>query len=120
MTISSLVSASETAASTRSEDVGSEDVVRGAIDSGEVAKPRLASRRSRKLLATSERMDAIGLAIHETGIRELKMARLICTDTELIIEGTVSSFYVKQVATEAVRPLAEGLRISNHLEVADD
>ncbi|TWU46889.1 hypothetical protein [Rubripirellula reticaptiva] len=114
MTISSAVSSLDATAGNRNDDV-----VRGAIDSGEVAKTRLASRRSRKLMATADRMDAIAIAIQETGMRELKLARCICTDSELIIEGTVSSFYVKQVATEAVRPLAQGLRIHNHLEVAD-
>ncbi len=35
----------------------------------------------------------------------------------LVLTGRVTSFYVKQVAQETIRPAADGLRVINRLEV---
>lgn len=69
------------------------------------------------LMAIAARLQAISDAIALTGFRELRYVRLIVTGKELSIEGHVSSYYIKQLATETVRPLAKELQIRNRLIV---
>ncbi len=80
-------------------------------------RPRLADHPSITLRAATHRLDDIATAIQNTGLHELRTIRIVCTNTEIRLEGVVSSFYVKQVATEAIRPIVSGLRIVNHLQV---
>ncbi|QDT04636.1 hypothetical protein K227x_30290 [Rubripirellula lacrimiformis] len=56
-------------------------------------------------------------ALRKTGVRELSMVRVKVDGDKLSLEGIVGSFYMKQLATEAVRPHANGLQIRNRLEV---
>ncbi|PNY34806.1 hypothetical protein C2E31_21400 [Rhodopirellula baltica] len=56
-------------------------------------------------------------AVRDSGPTELRQASVIVTDGVVTILGNVSSFYHKQVAQEAVRPLAIGMEIHNRLRV---
>lgn len=58
-------------------------------------------------------------ALQQTGLRELASIRIQVSDCELTLDGEVGSFYLKQLATEAVRPHACGLRIKNRLQVPE-
>lgn len=58
-------------------------------------------------------------ALKQTGVRELACIRVVVSDHELSLDGEVGSFYLKQLATEAVRPHAAGLSIRNRLQVPD-
>ena len=48
---------------------------------------------------------------------ELKKVRVEVHDGLVCLHGRVSSFYVKQLAQETLRPYAIGLKIDNHLVV---
>lgn len=54
-------------------------------------------------------------ALQQTGLRELACIRVSVSDREMTLDGEVASYYLKQLATEAVRPHASGLVIKNRL-----
>ena len=49
-------------------------------------------------------------------LRRLKVEE---TDQEIVISGTVPSYYLKQLAQEAVRPILDGRRVRNRIRVAE-
>jgi hypothetical protein len=48
---------------------------------------------------------------------ELRRLSVRETDDEIRITGSVSSFYLKQMAQESIRPAIEGRRLVNKVEV---
>lgn len=56
-------------------------------------------------------------ALQQTGLRDLACIRVSVSDREMTLDGEVGSYYLKQLATEAVRPHASGLAIKNRLQV---
>jgi hypothetical protein len=56
-------------------------------------------------------------ALKQTGLRELACIRVRVSELELTLDGEVATFYLKQLATESVRPHATGLAIRNRLQV---
>ncbi|QDS93980.1 hypothetical protein FF011L_27570 [Roseimaritima multifibrata] len=56
-------------------------------------------------------------AIAESGYRDLRNVRARVISGVVHLTGCVSSYYLKQVAQEAIRPLAIGLTICNRLTV---
>ncbi|WP_149499199.1 BON domain-containing protein [Roseiconus lacunae] len=56
-------------------------------------------------------------ALEATHNSELRKLRVLVTDGEVTLLGEVSSFYHKQMAQEAIRPLAIGIQIINELIV---
>ncbi len=66
---------------------------------------------------SDHRVGRFGVALRGTGIRELSLVRLSVDGEEVCLDGEVASYYVKQVATEAVRPFAAGMQIRNRLRV---
>lgn len=64
--------------------------------------------------ATSEELNAV---IRRVGHCGLDRVRAIAMDGRIVLRGTVRSFYLKQLAQEAVRPLAIGAQIENDLRV---
>ena len=56
-------------------------------------------------------------AIASAGGGGLRKVCLQVHDGVLVLTGTVSSFYLKQLAQETVRPLAIGMRIENQIAV---
>jgi hypothetical protein len=55
--------------------------------------------------------------LEETGIKPLRSVRVEVVDGRVKLEGRVPSFYAKQLAQEALRPYAIGLKIDNRLAV---
>ncbi|TWU03678.1 BON domain-containing protein [Neorhodopirellula pilleata] len=51
-------------------------------------------------------------------VAELRFLRVDENDDEIHLSGHVRSFYHKQLAQEAVRPIAEGRRVINRVTVA--
>jgi hypothetical protein len=60
--------------------------------------------------------DTSGLLSSSTN-PELRRLSVRETDDEIRITGSVSSFYLKQMAQESVRPAMEGRRLVNKVEV---
>jgi len=51
-------------------------------------------------------------------IQQLRRLRVITSDKEVIITGTVPSYYLKQLAQEAVRGVIGGRRLINRVVVS--
>jgi hypothetical protein len=48
---------------------------------------------------------------------ELRRLLVTVTDDSVLIAGTVSCYYLKQLAQETVKPTADGRRVVNRVEV---
>ncbi len=48
---------------------------------------------------------------------QLRRLVVVANETEVIITGRVSSYYMKQLAQEALRPTLNNRRLLNHVEV---
>lgn len=55
--------------------------------------------------------------IQKKGYRDLRNIEVRLRDGWVILRGEAPSYYMKQVAQEAVRPLAIGLQIRNEITV---
>ena len=55
--------------------------------------------------------------IQQAGHRGLKDVRVLLLNGLIVLQGSVASYYLKQLAQEAVRPLATGKQICNELLV---
>lgn len=55
--------------------------------------------------------------LRETDYRDLRKIKVRLRDGRIILRGNVPSYFMKQVAQEAVRPLAIGLEIRNEIRV---
>lgn len=53
-----------------------------------------------------------------SSVRELRTIRVDRSENDLKLTGSVRSFYHKQLAQEAVRSVAGGLRVVNRVDVA--
>ncbi|KAA5540521.1 BON domain-containing protein [Roseiconus nitratireducens] len=60
---------------------------------------------------------AASAVLAKSSIAELRKLRVDEKSNELQLHGRVRSFYHKQLAQEAVLPLAGGLRVVNHVSV---
>ena len=58
-----------------------------------------------------------GSALLKSSNPELRRVRIQESDDLIVIRGTVSSYYFKQLAQESLRSVAEDRRIVNLLEV---
>jgi hypothetical protein len=59
-------------------------------------------------------------ALTSSPLGQLRRLIVIADDQQVVITGTVSSYYLKQMAQETVRPLVAGRQLLNHVEVAPD
>jgi len=50
-------------------------------------------------------------------VRELRQLRVDRTENEIQLSGQVRSFYHKQLAQEAVRPVMAGMQLVNRVDV---
>ncbi|MCC9603006.1 BON domain-containing protein [Stieleria sp. JC731] len=66
---------------------------------------------------SGEKIRLFEAAVHEVGPAELRRVRVSIHDGCVQLDGVVASYYQKQLAQEAVRPLAIGMQISNRLQV---
>jgi len=64
-----------------------------------------------------EKRDGFQRVLIETGVRELRYVRVELSDGHVRLNGRVPTFYAKQLAQEALRPYAIGLKIDNQLAV---
>ena len=62
----------------------------------------------------------VAAALSARGVPALRRVRVVETDTSVELLGTVPSFYVKQLAQEAVLPLLRGRKLLNRLAVVRD
>jgi hypothetical protein len=60
------------------------------------------------------------LALRQSPIPALRKLSLAESDSAVIIEGRVSSYYLKQLAQETVMPTLGGRRLSNRVQVVSD
>ena len=58
-----------------------------------------------------------GSALLGSSNPELRRVRVSESDEAIVLTGTVSSYYLKQLAQESVKGAAEGRRVLNRIEV---
>lgn len=58
-----------------------------------------------------------GSALLKSSNPELRRVRVLESDEAVVLKGTVSCYYLKQLAQESVKGAAEGRRVVNQLEV---
>jgi hypothetical protein len=56
-------------------------------------------------------------ALTSTGLNALKTVRIELRKNQVVLHGVVSSYYLKQMAQEAIRPILFGLSVRNRLQV---
>lgn len=54
----------------------------------------------------------------QSGVAELRFLRVDEDETQICLSGCVRSFYHKQLAQEAIRPIAAGRQLINRVDVA--
>ncbi len=59
----------------------------------------------------------LALALHRSPIPALRKLTLEETEASIIIQGQVSSYYLKQLAQETLLPLLDGRRLLNRVQV---
>ncbi len=79
--------------------------------------PVLAAPLPRFRHSNAEKLAAFRMALNSRGYRELTRVRLDIDHAVVTLFGEVSSFYMKQLAQEALRPLSIGMRIDNQIHV---
>jgi len=57
------------------------------------------------------------LLMRENPVNDLRRLDVTETDAEIVISGIVSSYYLKQMAQEAIRPALSGRRLRNQVIV---
>lgn len=59
-------------------------------------------------------------ALTRSPLGQLRRLIVIADDQQVVITGMVTSYYMKQMAQETVRPLVGARQLLNHVEVAPD
>jgi hypothetical protein len=62
-------------------------------------------------------MDSLTLALRHHPVGPLRRLRVEEYGNEVVLTGTLGSFYHKQLAQEALMPLLAGRRLHNRIEV---
>lgn len=81
--------------------------------------PKPVAQHLRSDSDNSEKRTAFQAALRNTGYGELTRVRLDVDHGVVTLFGEVSSFYMKQLAQEAIRPLSIGMRIDNRIHVVN-
>ena len=68
-------------------------------------------------LSTAVEMSRAALALRQSPLPPLRKLALEETDAAVVIQGSVSSYYLKQLAQETVMPLLEGRQLLNRVVV---
>lgn len=69
-------------------------------------------------MSTTEMMSSpVVEALQRNPIPVLRVLQVEETDAEVVLAGTVSSYYLKQLAQEAILPLLAGRRLHNRVTV---
>jgi hypothetical protein len=67
--------------------------------------------------ATARRPQSAQTALAGSCQPELRRLHVTVTDETVVIAGSVSCFYLKQMAQETVKPAADGRRVVNRVTV---
>jgi hypothetical protein len=59
-------------------------------------------------------------ALTSSPLGQLRRLVVVADDTQVVITGQVSSYYLKQMAQETVRPVLGRRTLLNHVEVRPD
>jgi hypothetical protein len=59
----------------------------------------------------------LDLALQRSPIPALRKLTLTESESSVTIQGQVSSYYLKQLAQEAILPLLDGRQLLNHVQV---
>ena len=60
---------------------------------------------------------AASMVLASSSVRDLRKIRVDRSDNQIELSGTVSSFYHKQLAQEAIRSVARGMQVINRVDV---
>ena len=60
---------------------------------------------------------AASMVLASSSVRDLRRVRVDRTENQIELSGTVSSFYHKQLAQEAIRSVAAGMQVVNRVDV---
>lgn len=58
------------------------------------------------------------LLLRDNAVNDLRRLEVMESDAEIVISGVVSSYYLKQMAQEAIRPALCGRRLRNQIRVS--
>lgn len=67
-----------------------------------------------------QRIDSIQHMFREPSYRRLRNVEVTIEDDHVLLSGTVSSYYLKQMAQERVRQVCPTMRLRNHVVVEQD
>lgn len=76
-------------------------------------------RSFRVTRAFDEKSQALQSLLQQTGHCGLRHVSAVASDGWIVLRGRVASYYLKQLAQEAVRPMAIGVRIRNEVAVGE-
>ncbi len=65
-----------------------------------------------------EKTLAFETRLQQSGYQALRNLTVVVCDGLVVLGGTVDSYFLKQMAQEAIRPLAIGLQITNEIQVS--
>lgn len=68
-------------------------------------------------MTSSAEISSAAEALHHNPIPALRVLDVKETEVEIVLSGSVSSYYLKQLAQEAVLPLLGRRRLHNHVNV---
>ncbi|TWU19709.1 BON domain-containing protein [Allorhodopirellula heiligendammensis] len=76
-----------------------------------------AARRSR--MVRGENDSAVVSVLARSAVSELRRIEVTESDQSIYLSGRVRSFYHKQLAQEAIRPVAAGRQVFNRVDVCE-
>ncbi len=80
------------------------------------ASPIPIFRRSRSSIQDKETV-AIQTRLQKSGYPALRHLQVVVRGGVVVLQGSVDSYFLKQMAQEAIRPLAIGRQITNEVRV---
>jgi hypothetical protein len=75
---------------------------------------------ARDVTSTTMEHSPIEMALRRNRIPALRRIGIVQTDTTVVLTGTVPTYYLKQLAQEAVLSLVSGKQLLNQVEVIRD
>src|SRR5829696_326043 len=88
----------------------------GILPSG-MARPRLNDTESGMTATLLESPARAAALLRDNPVNDLRRLEVTETESEIVITGIVTSYYLKQMAQEALRPALNGRRLRNKVIV---
>ena len=88
----------------------------GLLPSG-MARPRMTDTESAMSSAVLDSPARAASLLRDNPVNDLRRLEVMETDAEIVITGIVTSYYLKQMAQETVRPALNGRRLRNKVIV---